>query len=123
MQTVHNRLNKLQSYSLPSSQYTNLTLGASGTKYTAPADGWVYFAKKLGASWYESGLNTLIDPQGSGSSVENRFTAVKSTGYDSAAGFNILPVNKGQVFTATYNATGNTIAFKFIYAVGSAPQS
>lgn len=40
MQQVHNQLNKLQSYSLPGNRYIDLTLGPSGSTYTAPADGW-----------------------------------------------------------------------------------
>ena len=35
---------------MPSSKYIELTLGASGTTYTAPADGWFYYYKSGNAS-------------------------------------------------------------------------
>ena len=34
---------KITNWSFPSDRYIDLTLGASGTTYTAPADGWVYY--------------------------------------------------------------------------------
>src|SRR5574344_1003032 len=38
--------------STPSSSYIDLTLGASGSIYTAPADGWIDWAKVVGSDWF-----------------------------------------------------------------------
>src|SRR5574344_14504 len=37
---------------MPSNSYIDLTLGASGSTYTAPANGWIYWAKVAGGDWF-----------------------------------------------------------------------
>src|SRR5574344_523410 len=37
---------------MPSGSYIDLTLGASDTSYTAPANGWIYWAKVAGGDWF-----------------------------------------------------------------------
>ena len=114
---LHN-LNKLQSYSLPSNSYISLTLGASGTTYTAPADGWVYLRKAASStdqydSLYNRGLNG--DEELVGNSARART--------DSDAPPIFIPVKKNDVFVCNYTMGGKLRYFIFVYAVGSEPQS
>src|SRR5574344_2114034 len=37
---------------MPSGSYIDLTLGANGSTYTAPANGWIYWAKVAGGDWF-----------------------------------------------------------------------
>lgn len=89
--------------SMPSSTYENLTLGASGTTYTAPADGWFYFAKKASANGQYVYFGNMSIPYG-------------LSGGDSMI---LLPCKKGSTKTLTYNLGGATSYFRFYYAQGS----
>lgn len=113
----HHRLNKLQSYSLPSSSYTNLTLGTSGTTYTAPADGWFYISKKSSASDQSISFNYL-----NGNNEVYASWNMISTNTSQILSF-LRPVSKGQKVQINYASTGVTNDFKFIYALGSEPQT
>lgn len=97
--------------SLPSSKYINLTLGASGTTYTAPANGYFYINKVAGVS-----SHTYIDLQNSTSGFSCRSNSITSTLTTQAV---LLPVRKNDIAKVTYNVEGTTNSFKFIYAVGS----
>ena len=92
---------------MPSDTYDTLTLGASGASYTAPANGWFYIRKKAGGSnlYLNIGSN-------------DNFISLTSTSsnQDLTA---LYPCKKGDSIDVTYNATGTTTAFKFIYAQGS----
>lgn len=95
---------------MPSNTYENLTLGASGTSYTAPANGWFYFSKNAGAS------SKYI-------SLKNSTACNMQTELISNASNNVLhtylPVSKGDTVLVEYDATGTTNLFRFIYAQGS----
>lgn len=92
---------------MPSNYSTALTLGASGASYTAPADGYVYICKVA----QEFPREILIAND-----------AGMTSQMISAANGNWLriwlPVRKGSTFTVTYDITGTTVDFKFIYAKG-----
>lgn len=90
---------------MPSDRYIDLTLGASGSTYTAPADGWVVFTAQ--------GQGFCSLEQGS-TKVYNAFSELTGN-YFSV----LLPVRKG-AFKAYYKGT-NKIIFRFVYAVGSSP--
>lgn len=93
----------------PSSTYTDLTLGSSGTTYTAPADGWVCFGKtSSGTNQYGSMRNTTTNM--------NVASNLPSSGQSL---YLLLPVGKGDVFNVTYNFGGTTKIFRFFYAVGA----
>lgn len=98
----------LSAQSMPSSKYINLTLGASGSTYTAPANGWFYIKKEV----------TPDAKQYCALMVSNDvFQAVTApTGGNSCC--TIVPILKGQTITVVYNATGTTTFFRFIYADG-----
>ena len=95
---------------MPSSRYNNLTLGASGTAYTAPANGWYYLNKVAGSDWYYIKLSV------SRNNVElyNDYDA----DYRTTPLTILLPVLKDDVVTIAYNATGTTNYFRFFYAEG-----
>ncbi len=93
---------------MPSNRYTALTLGASGTEYTAPANGWFAVSKTSGATGKYLGLLNATSDIG----VET---------YPNANTNNaklIIPIKKNDVLRVTYSLTGATNYFKFIYAEG-----
>ncbi len=103
---------KMAHNAMPSDRYIDLTLGASGTTYTAPADGYIYFSKDQSGSTQQYAVITgasdgIAGQLGDGASMN---------GY----GVHILrPVKKGTTFKVNYTLTGTTHYFRFIYAVGS----
>ena len=92
----------------PSTTKEGLTLGATGTQYTAPADGWYHFAK------YSTAANQIIVLTTSGLSSNN--ISVQSNNALRV----FLPAKKGEKVTVYYTAAGNTIDFDFYYAIGEA---
>lgn len=100
---------------MPSNKYIDLTLGASGTKYTAPADGYVVIAKTAGSDWYYVNLYSYQNDNSTVclSTFNGDYRTTPITMY--------IPVRKGQGFGVNYNATGELLYFRFIYAEGSSP--
>lgn len=91
--------------SMPSNRKLQLTLGASGTTYTAPATGWVLLSSTTNAS------NQLI-------SISSN---VVSTAVQYAAGQNFstnIPVLEGKPFTIWYSTLNSNTKLEFIYAEG-----
>ncbi|MBE6461485.1 MAG: hypothetical protein E7006_01425 [Alphaproteobacteria bacterium] len=94
---------------MPSNQYTELTLGADGTTYTAPADGYFYIAKISTAAGQRIGL---LEPSGGPG------TMIYST--DTGQTLMVfLPARKNQTVQLRYTLGGTTNVFKFIYANGA----
>ena len=91
---------------MPSNKYIDLIIGATGTTYTAPADGYVHV--RTSASVNEGGwidVNTGLISQG---------LDISRTGLGKVT----IPVRKGQNFTVGYG--GNTLDLvRFIYANGA----
>lgn len=88
--------------SMPSTTYIDLTLGASGTFYTAPADGYVYFSTTTGG-YVNVGVEGL--PHVTNGS-NGQWLHVQ------------VPVAKGQSYNISYSF--NSVQFfRFYYAVGS----
>lgn len=104
---------------MPSDTYEALTWGATGTTYTAPADGWFYaqarFTGAVGAHYI------LLSTSGTGMAIRsgmyNANTATVVTDQIN------LPVRKGATVTLNYgSASGQTMDnnyIRFCYAVGS----
>lgn len=101
---------KMAGASMPSNTYVDLTLGASGATYTAPADGWITFRFEATAA---------------GAWMYAEVTEMKITKQQSAYGANYqigttFPVLKGQTLTLMYSNINTTpLVFRFIYAQGS----
>lgn len=93
---------------LPSTREDNLTIGASGASYTAPADGWVclYHVFNIpGWCTIENWMQTNT-PQ-YGTSIESNFQAYQEI---------YLPVRKNDVFKIFYHNVNTWGYTKFIYA-------
>lgn len=100
---------KISNLAMPSSSYIDLTLGASGSTYTAPTDGKLYINKSATATdqyiAMDNGIYTrILRSVGSINSVRLDFD-----------------LKKGDVVTYTYTVAGTTNTFRFIYAEGSKP--
>ena len=94
---------------MPSDRYIDLTLGASGTSYTAPADGYLVLNKKA------TGVGQEIR-------LTNNSNGLK--GYIISATNNaelgtMVSCLKGDVIYIYYSASGNIEEFRFIYIEGS----
>lgn len=90
---------------VPSETYVDLTLGANGAAYTAPADGYVYVSKA------SSDGDHLQINQGS--------MAVNSFSPKSGASLKLwFPVRAGG-FTVSYSSGGTSATFRFVYAEGT----
>lgn len=103
----YNDTNFIVHQSMPSGKYIDLTLGASGNSYIAPADGYVYFRKDATA------VGQYFVLYGSNIQVVNK--SATSGGY--IAGY--IPVKNGETFKVEYNLAGSTVVFKFVYAQGA----
>ena len=98
--------------SMPSDKHIDLTLGASGTTYTAPADGFYYLSKRatsnnqyLIIAQYTQGIAGLASRQNSYQT--------------NVAELVWIPVKKGDSVTINYSFGGTTDRFQFIYAEGA----
>jgi hypothetical protein len=100
----------ITNWAFPSSRWDDLTLGASGTRYTAPADGYVWIGgTQAGGSGYvflknvNNGLEFVSQPSNVSSFEIRAF----------------IPVSKGQLYEVNY---GDVFIywFRFIYANGEA---
>lgn len=106
-------------YAFPSgSKYETLTLGASGTSYTAPADGWFTLSWSFSGSndfingaWYTSVLTV-------GDSFQSPFTSSSQNLFTSSL------VPKGSNYYIYYNNNSSlsrtNVKFYFVYASGVA---
>ena len=102
----------ISGWGMPSNRYINLTLGASGSSYTAPANGWFYVRLQMkNAYCYLEWSNQTT----SAVQTENSYggTPYKGT---------IFPVRKGDVVKLSYiqidTSNTNNQIFRFIYAEG-----
>ena len=91
---------------MPSSRYIDLELGASGSTYTAPANGWVFFSKASTAAgqWIQ-----IVARQS-----YHQIVAVTVNPMNF-----LYPVIKNETFKIYYTADGITEKFRFIYAEGA----
>ena len=93
---------------MPSSRFTSLTLGTSGTTYIAPSHGWFY-------------LN-LIAQNLSNFSLYNSTSLYGVGDVAGGSGFAmqlLLPCKKGDIISTSYQLAPSSYTFKFLYAVGS----
>lgn len=102
---------KITNWSFPSDKYIDLTLGASGATYTAPADGWISFR------CWTTAVNSEIRIFTEEIDVTNR--ANISDSYQAI----YAPVRKGKNFLIFYENKNNSKPSiqRFYYAVGSEP--
>lgn len=98
---------------LLSDRYDDLELKASGSTYTAPANGW-FWIQKLSSSTVQYLTPVIKD---SNENIKYTLTSQPtSVGYDAEI---LAPVSKGDVISIGYNVGGATKSFRFIYAKGN----
>ena len=99
---------EVSGFAMPSDRYINLTLGASSTTYTAPANGWFALTKQASASGQYIQFR---------SDVTNLICKAISVGKSDILCI-FFPAKKRQALKAEYSAQGATSYFRFIYAEG-----
>lgn len=92
---------------MPSSRFVNLTLGATGATYTAPADGYFWLACNMKSG---SGNIGIVDSDTISSWVQTTQASYLDV---------FLPCRKGKVVYVYYSNVNNTRYFRFIYAQGA----
>lgn len=107
----YNDKSAISGWSMPSNRYIDLTLSASGSTYTAPANGWVTISKRTNAN------NQMVEL------LNNTCGNLSMRSIESVSGrlaLALLPVSKGNIFQCNYTAGGDLTYFRFIYAEGEA---
>lgn len=101
----------LSGLGMPSSRYIDLTLGASGSTYTAPANGRFALYKihsgTSGTNQYATFVNNTTGLQ-----------SIKDEAYNGYHLTNEIEAKKGEVVSLIYTLTGSTTYFRFYYAEG-----
>lgn len=105
----YNDKSTISGWSMPSSRYIDLTLGASGSTYAAPANGYLYF-KCQGPTSYFYIVNKTLENNGGELGMCVNFAG----GYYRA----FLPVLKGHTITTYYDGSITSSKGCFIYAEG-----
>lgn len=94
---------------MPSSRYEDLTLGASGTLYTAPANGYITLLKVAGAA---NKIIRMVNTTGG-------YIVNSTMAYSSASETGVfMPCKKGDNVSVHYDVSGATRTFRFVYAEG-----
>ena len=95
---------------MPSSRYIDLELGASGSAYTAPANGWLFLDKVAESGNYIQFLvrsnNNLLYYKYAYASRNQPIQL-------------LMPIKKGKICEVYYTASGKTNKYRFIYAEGA----
>lgn len=108
---------------MPSDKYIDLTLGASGATYTAPADGYFILTGSLPTS-SDVGHVTLINRLNTTSGTDGKFT-VRCYGVGSpnvgTGLYAFVPAKTGDNVVAAWAGAATASILKFIYTVGSEP--
>lgn len=103
----YNDSSTISGWSMPSSRYDDLTLGASGTTYTAPVNGW--FAVSATSSTASRALVVF---------EKNNGIRMADHSYSSTTGLRIsIPCKRGNSITFVYDNCSIT-SFQFVYAEG-----
>lgn len=106
LEALNDKVDLSGSWSAPTARVDNLSLGANGAQYTAPADGYFYIDKVSGVT------NGYIGLQ----SHSNFMFPTVPTPATSNHGRVLLPAKKGEIVSVHYNLAGETSQFFFVYA-------
>lgn len=110
---------------MPSNKYIDLELGASGTTYTAPADGYFILTGSLPTS-SDVGHVTLINRLNTTSGTDGKFT-VRCYGVGSpnvgTGLYASVPAKVGDNVVAAWAGAATASILRFIYTVGSEPST
>lgn len=100
----YNDSSTISGWSMPSSRYIDLTLGASGATYTAPANGW------LDVILSQSSSNFLQIYNGGFSLIRGGWSGGLTT--------LLAPIKKGETFTIEYDTYTQVFNCRFVYVEG-----
>lgn len=98
------------SFGFPTNRHTALTLGASGSTYTAPANGWFLFTR-LSLQGQSSMIRLVNNTTGVCDYVTSPSTGTATAGVS-------IPARKGDVVAVGYFGTSTEQYFNFIYSEG-----
>ena len=99
----------LSGLGMPSNKFIDLELGASGTTYTAPANGWFSLSRRVSSADISIILTTNKKMYSRSVSTTTGTQTLKAN----------LPVAKGDTLTVEWNGnTTGTYEFYFVYAEG-----
>ena len=99
----------LSGLGMPSSRYIDLTLGASGTTYTAPANGWIFWDNIVSIADY---IEIVVEYNNNLLYSQQEFARVKGSIQL------LIPIKNGHSYTVYYEVTGDTLTYRFYYAEG-----
>ena len=100
-------------WAMPSNKYVDLTLGASGSTYTAPANGWVFFSARM----QNAGDRIFAYNYGLDETIRAGFLVITQQVNQALAV--TIPVKKGDIFKVAYGTYTELLGFRFTYTVGS----
>ena len=106
---------QITNWGFPSTKYTNITLNASGSTYTAPADGYYVLSKNHSSNTSVEHITLVNNTLCSG--WTGFFTRIFSN-ISGVSDSVWLPCSKGDVICAQYTFGGETKCFRFYYANG-----
>lgn len=109
-----NGSSKSAGWAMPSSTYDTLTLGASGSTYTAPANGWVVATQRI-TNGYLGVATVYTNSDGICMQVNNATSNPQDLNV-------FIPIQKNETFKVVYGGTLGTATsnrFLFVYAKGS----
>ncbi|MBR5130211.1 MAG: hypothetical protein IKV03_03205 [Alphaproteobacteria bacterium] len=99
-------------FAMPSKEYIDLTLGASNSTYTAPANGYMILTKMTtgaqGIQFFVNGTDKYTCDYMACMNVYTNGTSASTW----------IPVKKNDIITYNYTAGGALTHFRFIYAQG-----
>ena len=104
----YNDKSTISGWGMPSSRYIDLTLGASGSTYTAPANGWLILNKAA----TEIGQEIRLINQ------SNQLCGYAISATNNASLDTKIPCRKADTILVYYSAYGSVANFRFIYAEG-----
>lgn len=102
------------SWGMPSDSYIDITLGSSGSTYTAPANGYIFLTKTTGNS-VDQACQLFVNGSGRTDCI---YMSSMTTHPTQSTCSTWVPVKKNDVITYAYTASGSLAHFRFIYAQG-----
>ena len=101
---------QITSWGFPSNRYIDLELGASGSTYTAPANGYVFIGK------FSTATGQTVNIYSINPTTQASICWSTNKNQELNAG---ISVKKGQTFICRYSTDGILLEFRFVYAEGS----
>lgn len=114
---IPNNSELIASYVAPSDKVIPLTLGNSGTPYTAPSAGYYILTVSLSTNGYANIFKTMTDTTTQGTKTVNLLFLNAAPNANAYTGGSVY-VDKGDVITIGYAGLNNTVFFGFVPTKG-----